>query len=289
MRASSGEKAFYAVNYFVLLMAGLLCFLPLVHLFATSFSDPGMIMAGRVSLWPVQWNWDSYKALFLGTRIVDAFGNSFVITIVGVLCSMTASIAVSYPLSREYFYGRRFLSMAIIFTMIFSGGLIPNYLLVKSLGLVNSYWALWLPGLISTYNMWVVKTFFQNIPRELEDAARIDGCGELRLIMRIVLPVSLPMLVAISLFYGVAYWNNFFNVLIYVNDTSKYNLAVLVQQMIFSASNPQLAIDSDLQQAITPEGVKAAGVLVMVFPVLIVYPFVQKHFVKGVMIGSLKG
>ncbi|WP_306299334.1 carbohydrate ABC transporter permease [Paenibacillus sp. MY03] len=137
--------------------------------------------------------------------------------------------------------------------------------------------------------MWVVKTFFQNIPRELEDAARIDGCGELRLIMRIVLPVSLPMLVAISLFYGVAYWNNFFNVLIYINDTSKYNLAVLVQQMIFSASNPQLAIDSDLQQAITPEGVKAAGVLVMVFPVLIVYPFVQKHFVKGVMIGSLKG
>ncbi|HZG74436.1 MAG TPA: carbohydrate ABC transporter permease [Paenibacillus sp.] len=289
MRPSAGEKAFYAANYILLSIAGLLCFLPLLHLFATSFSDPGAILAGRVTLWPVEWNGEAYKALFLGTRVAEAFGNSIVITAVGVLLSMAASIAVAYPLSKEYFYCRRFLSLAILFTMLFGGGLIPNYLLVKSLGLVNTYWALWLPGLISTYNMWVMKTFFQNVPRELEDAARIDGCGELRLIASIVLPVSLPMIVAISLFYGVAYWNNFFNVLIYVNDTSKYNLAVLVQQMIFSASNPQLAIEADLQQAITPEGVKAAGVLVMVAPILIVYPFVQKHFVKGVMIGSLKG
>ncbi len=289
MRASAGEKLFYAANYFILTIAGMLCLFPLLHIFATSFSDPGMILAGRVTLWPVQWNADSYKALFLGTRVVDAFGNSIAITLVGVLLSMAASIAVAYPLSKEYFYCRRLFSLAIIFTMIFGGGLIPNYLLIKSLGLIDTYWALWLPGLISTYNMWVMKTFFQNVPRELEDAARIDGCGELRLIGRIVLPVSLPMIVAISLFYGVAYWNNFFNVLIYVNDTSKYNLAVLVQQMIFSASNPQLAIEADLQQAITPEGVKAAGVLVMVAPILIVYPFVQKHFVKGVMIGSLKG
>ncbi|WP_306299335.1 carbohydrate ABC transporter permease [Paenibacillus sp. MY03] len=164
MRASSGEKVFYAVNYFVLSVAGLLCFLPLIHLFATSFSDPGMIMAGRVSLWPVQWNWDSYQALFVGTRIVDAFGNSIVITLVGVLCSMTASIAVAYPLSKDYFYCRRFLSLAIIFTMIFSGGLIPNYLLVKSLGLVNSYWALWLPGLISNIICGLSKRFFKTSP-----------------------------------------------------------------------------------------------------------------------------
>lgn len=289
MRASAGEKVFYAANYFLLSIAGMLCFLPLLHIFATSFSDAGMIMSGRVSLWPVQWSADAYKALFLGTRIVEAFGNSVTITIVGILLSVTGSIAVAYPLSKEYFYCRRLLSLLILFTMIFGGGLIPNYLLVKSLGLIDTYWALWLPGLISTYNMWVMKTFFQNVPRELEDAARIDGCGELRLIRSIVIPVSLPMIVAISLFYGVTYWNNFFNVLIYINDTSKYNLAVLVQQMIFSASNPKLTIEPDLQSSITAEAVKSAGVLVMVAPVMVVYPFVQKHFVKGVMIGSLKG
>ncbi|KRF10283.1 ABC transporter permease [Paenibacillus sp. Soil766] len=289
MKATFGEKLFYAANYFLLSLAGLSCMLPLIHLFAISLSDPGAIMSGRVTLWPVHWNVLSYEALITGTRIVEAFRNSVLITIVGVVLSMTASTLVAYPLSKPYFFGRRFFSMAIVFTMMFGGGLIPNYLLIKSLGLINSYWAIWLPGLISTYNMWVMKTFFQNIPVELENAARIDGCGEFGLLLRIILPTSLPMIATISLFYAVGNWNNFFGVLIYIHDTSKLNLAVLVQQMVFAASDPNLALQSDMQELITPEGVKAAGVLIMIIPMLIVYPFIQKHFVKGVMIGSLKG
>ena len=188
----------------------------------------------------------SYHSLVNATPILRAFGNSVELTLVGVVLSMIGTITLAYPLSKSYFYGRRFWSMAIVFTMLFGGGLIPNFLLIKSLGLTNSYWSIWLPGLISTYNMWVMRTFFQNIPGELEDAARIDGCGETSLLLRIILPTSLPMLVTIGLFYGVGIWNNFFSVLIYITDTSKMNLAVMIQQMIFATTDPTSLLDPNL-------------------------------------------
>ncbi|THF72898.1 carbohydrate ABC transporter permease [Cohnella fermenti] len=293
MRSTASEKWFYVINACLLTLLGASCLFPLLNTIALSLSDLQAIASGKVSFYPVGWNTDAFTSLFEGTRIVPSFWNSVVITVVGVVLSMTATILTAYPLSRRIFIGRRFFTLAMIFTMLFSGGLIPTYLVVKTYGILNSYMALWLPALISTYNLLVMRTFFENIPDEIDDAARIDGCSEMVYLFRIVLPLSLPVLATLTLFYGVGYWNTFMNVLIYINETSKYNLTVLVQNMIKSQSLLQEIVaasgNAEEQVQVVPESLKAAGVLVMVVPMLVVYPFMQKYFVKGVMLGSVKG
>jgi len=291
MKATWGENVFYTFNYILLSIVGLSCLLPIVHLAALSLSDSSAILAGKVTLWPQGFNLHSYQSLFEGTRIIQALGNSIVITVVGTFLSIFFTILAAYPLSKRYFYGRGPASMVVIFTMLFSGGMIPTYLLVKSLGLIDSYWALWLPGIISVYNMLVMKSFFEGIPAEVEEAARMDGSSELGLLVRVMLPLSLPVLAALTLFYGVGYWNSFMNVLIFINQSEKLNLAVMVQQMVQNQSllqemNQLRPEDVDMM---TPESMKSAAILVMVIPMLAVYPFVQRFFVKGVMIGAVKG
>lgn len=291
MRDTLGEKVFYSVNYVLLALAGLSCVLPLVHVLAVSLSDSHAVVSGRVSLWPIGWSLESFASLFKGTRIVNSFINSVVITAVGVTLSMLATIMAAYPVSRPYFYARKPFMLAIVFTMLFSGGLIPTFLVIKSLGLLNTYGALWLPGLVSAFNMLVLKTHFESIPAEMEEAARMDGCSEWRLIAQIALPLSLPVLAALTLFYAVSYWNAFMNVLIYINSPEKYNMTVLVQQMVQSQSLLQEMnhLQPEELNQITPEGIKTAGVIFMVAPMLIIYPFLQKYFVKGMMIGAIKG
>jgi putative aldouronate transport system permease protein len=290
MQTVTSERIFYIINYLVLALLGITCLLPLLHIVALSLSDRYEIMSGRVLFWPIGWSLESFDALINGTRIVSAFKNSVVITIGGVALSMLFTIMAAYPLSRSYFFGRRFLTLAIVFTMLFSGGMIPTYLVVKGLGLINSYGALWFPALVSAYNMLIMKNFFENIPEELQEAARIDGCSESRLIRSIILPLSMPVIATLSLFYGVSFWNAFMNVLIYITETSKYNLAVLVQQMVQSQTLLKEISGMDVDHVVvTPEGLKAAGIVVMVLPMLVVYPFLQKYFVKGVMLGSIKG
>ncbi|KPV55989.1 ABC transporter permease [Paenibacillus sp. A3] len=289
MKPATGEKWFLAVNALLLLIAGLSCLLPLLHIVSVSLSDPHAVMSGAVTLWPQGWTLESYGLLLRGSKIVSAFTNSVELTVVGVALSMIFTTMAAYPLSRRYFYMRRFWTLAIVFTMLFSGGLIPGYLLLKQLGLINTYGAIWLPGLVSTFNMLIMRTYFEGIPEELDDAARMDGCGEWRYLLRIVLPLSVPVIATLSIFYAVGYWNSFFQVLMYINQTSKFNLTVLVQQMIQSQSLMQEMNASDMQAFITPEGIKTAGIVVMVLPLLLVYPFMQKYFIKGVMIGAVKG
>jgi putative aldouronate transport system permease protein len=291
MKASPGEKVFYAINYLLLTIVGIICVLPMIHLLALSLSDQPAVISGHVGLWPIGWNIESYKLLFKGTRVLPGFTNSVIITVVGTLLSIAFTILAAYPLSKRYFVGRRIYTMLLVFTMLFSAGLIPNYLLVKNLGMVNTYWSLWLPGLISVYNTLVLKAFFENVPAELEEAARIDGCSEVRLVAQIFLPLALPALATLVLFYAVSYWNMFQNVLIYINPPEKQNLTVIVQQMIMNSTlqNVDQYLRPEDAIQITPESVKSSGVIVMLLPMLIVYPFVQKHFVKGVMIGSVKG
>lgn len=291
MKTTSGEKVFYGINYVILAVAGLLCLLPLLHLASLSLSGKDAVLSGFVFLWPVDWSTESYALLFKGTPIIQAFMNNVTITVVGVALSMMFTVLAAYPLSRKVFFGRKYLTLAIVFTMLFQGGLIPTYLVIKQMGLIDSYGALWLPALVSTFNMLIMRSFFENIPEELEEAARMDGCGEWKLLLRIILPLSMPMIATIALFYGVQYWNSFFNVMIYVNSPEKLNLTVLIQQMIKSQSlvtdinnlGPEAVVN------VTPEGMKAAGVIIMIIPMLIVYPFLQKYFVKGVMIGAIKG
>ncbi|RAV04991.1 carbohydrate ABC transporter permease [Paenibacillus sp. YN15] len=291
MRDSFGDKVFYAINYTFLTLVALLCLVPIVNIAAVSISDPAAVMAGKVTIFPIGLNWDSYSALIEGTPIVRSFGNSVILTTVGVVLCLFFTVLAAYPLSRKGFYGRRFFSLAIVFTMMFGGGLIPSFMLIKSLGLVNSYGAIWLPGLVSVYNMLIMKNYFENLPEELEEAARMDGATEVLFIWKIVLPLSLPMLATIALFYGVGYWNAFMSILIYINDTDKHNLMVLVQNMVRSQSIMQSMNNLQPEDIanITPEGVKASGVIVLMVPMLLVYPFIQKYFVKGVMIGAIKG
>ncbi|GAA3400077.1 carbohydrate ABC transporter permease [Paenibacillus hodogayensis] len=291
MRESYGDRLFYAANYTLLTLAALTCLFPLLHVLALSLSDPTAVLAGKVNIVPIRPRWDAYVQLIEGTSVMRSFGNSLTITTVGTLLCMLFTILAAYPLSRSYFVGRRTLTLAIVFTMIFSGGLIPTYLIVKSLGLVNGYGALWLPALVSAYNMLILKTFFEGLPEELIESSRIDGCSEWRLLTRIVLPLSGPVLATLTLFYAVGFWNSFMNVLIYIHDSHKTNLTVMVQQMISSQMLEDAAAlrKDEVERLTTPEGLKAAAIMILILPMLAVYPFIQKYFVKGVMIGSIKG
>ena len=290
MRSTRGEKIFYAINYAFVTLVALTCLLPLIYEISLSFSSSRAISSGWVSFWPIEFCFDNYTLIFKGTPILRAFKNSVIITGVGTAFSMCATILAAYPLSKPYMYARKQMTMLCVFTMLFGGGMIPTYLVIRDLGIIDTYWALWLPGLVSTYNMLVMRTFFTNISSELEDAARIDGCNEIRLLLQIFLPLSLPCIATIALFYAVGFWNMFQSVLIYINSTAKHNLSVLVNNMI----REQLIITSDFIQAedistATPQGVQAAGIIVMIFPIMCVYPFLQRYFVKGVMLGAVKG
>lgn len=291
MQLSISEKIMVSIFYVLLVIAGILCLFPLIHIVSLSISDTHAVASGWVTVYPMGFSLESYKQLFVGTPILRSFWNSVQITGVGVVLSMLFTILAAYPLTRSYFYGRKLYMFAIILTLLFSGGLIPTFLTIKSYGLLNTYGALWLPGLISTFNLLVLRSFMENIPAELDDAARIDGCGDWRYLTRIVLPLSMPVLTTLALFYGVGYWNSFFNVLMYMNETTKYNLAVMVQQMIQSQTMlaQMNSSDSADQILLTPEEINSAAIMVMVLPVMVVYPFLQKHFVKGVMIGAVKG
>ena len=279
------------IIYIILTISALLCLAPCINLLAMSVSGQTAIESGKVMFWPVDFTMQTFVTLFEGTSILRSFKNSVIITVIGVCLNMAVTILAAYPLSRPYFWGRKTFSKLIVFTMLFGGGMIPTYILVKQLGLIDSYAAIWLPGLISTYNMMVMRSFFENIPEDLSESARIDGCGEWRLLLKIILPLSKPVLAALTLFYGVAQWNTFMDVLLYINSAEKMNLAVFVQQMVQSQEalkqlqnvNPNEVIE------VASEGIKSASTVVMVVPMLLVYPFVQKYFVKGIMLGAIKG
>ncbi|MBQ8130339.1 MAG: carbohydrate ABC transporter permease [Clostridia bacterium] len=292
MRTTRSEKIFYAVNYVILTLGAMICLLPFLHVASQSLSSYRANTSGMVGIVPVEFNVDAYKQLFQGTRILPALFNSVKITVVGTVLSMLCSVMAAYPLSRKHFWGRKFFMKAIVFTMLFNGGMIPTYLNMRSLGLVNSYGALWMLNLINPYNMIILRSFFEEMPQELIDAAKIDGCTEMQTLWYIILPLSLPVLVTVGMFYLIWYWDLFQGVLIYITDTKKYNLVVLVNQLI----NQNDILDklnrrssSAMAVQIAPEMIRAAGIMVMVIPMVCIYPFLQKYFVKGVMIGSVKG
>lgn len=290
MKKSLGERSFYTVNYILLILIGLTCIVPFLNILSISFSDRAAVESGKVFLWPVGFQLTSYEFFFKATPALRALKNSTIITIGGVALSMTATILAAYPLSRYYMAGRRYVMLAMVFTMLFSGGIIPTYIVVKNLGLINSYWALWLIGLVSTYNLMLMRSSFESIPREIEESARVDGAGELTTLFRIVLPLSMPIIATLSLFYGVHYWNAFMNVLMYINKTEMQNFTVVVQAVM--KSNDVLvsaANDVTEQSKLTNDMIRAVGVVSMVLPMLMVYPFLQKYFVKGLTLGSIKG
>lgn len=278
------------ILYFLLGICAFVTLFPFANVIAVSFSSSRAINAAEVFLWPVEFQTDAYLNLLRDGQLITAMKNTLIITVVGTALNMLFTIMAAYPLSKARLKGRNMMLMAILFTMLFSGGLIPNFLLINSLGLVNTYWALWLPALISAYNMFVMKSFLEGLPVELEESASIDGASEFTILWRIILPLSMPVIAALTLFYSVGWWNSYMNVLIYIRNSGKLSLMVKLYQMIALVSPDMLKSGEGVTQTlITPEGIRAAGVVIAIAPILCVYPFLQKYFIKGVLLGSVKG
>ncbi|RRR95628.1 carbohydrate ABC transporter permease [Glycomyces terrestris] len=261
---------------------------PLVYVIAMSFAAPSQARAGVV--FPTEFSLDAYRAIFNGGTVTQGLQNSLFITLTGTLLSLTATSMLAWGLARtRQVPGAKFVLVMILATMFFSAGIIPNFMLVKYLGLLDSTWSLIIPGLISAFNMIVIRNFFQGLPEELIEAARIDGAGEWRIFLQIVLPLSKPVLAVMGLFYAVGYWNTYFNALLYINDSEKWPIQVVLQQYVLAGVQIPGAVVSPDQPP--PPGVtlQMAVIVLATVPILVVYPFLQRYFTSGVLTGAVKG
>ncbi|GHH97876.1 carbohydrate ABC transporter permease [Neobacillus kokaensis] len=288
-----GDRIFTVCNYIFLSLLVLSVLYPLIYVVSASLSSTKAVASGQVWLFPVDFSLLGYKTIFEYSKIWLGYGNSLFYMIVGTTVNVILTILAAYPLSRKDFYGRGFFMFLFVFTMMFNGGLIPTYLLVSDLGLVNTRWALIIPSALSVFNVIITMSFFRaTIPNELLESAQLDGCNDFKFLLKIVLPLSAPIIAVISLFYAVGHWNSYFGALIYLRDASLFPLQLILRDILVQNSvDPamlgdatQLANKIGLQQLL-----KYSLIVVSSLPVLIAYPFVQKYFVKGVMIGSLKG
>jgi putative aldouronate transport system permease protein len=292
MNRSFGVKFFTAINYTVLTIFALVTLLPFLYVILVSFTDPTEYMSKSIVLIPQTWSLSAYEFIFSTNAFVKAMGVSGFLAVFGTVLSLIVTSALAYVLSRKRLKGKKFFLVAILLTMLFNPGMIPNYLLVDSLGLMDTVWALILPALTSAWYVFLMKNFYQEIPDELEEAAKIDGCSDIGVFIRIMLPVSVSALAAFGLFYAVAYWNTYFSGVLYINTDTLRPLQVLLQMMLVSASqmaDPSIAAMLESEQTVPPQVIKMAAVVISSLPIVIVYPFLQKYFVKGMMVGSVKG
>ena len=297
MQRTKSEKIGGIINSIILLFIGLITLYPFWHVIMYSFSDSHAAMTGGLFFWPRKLNFTAYKVLLGTKQIYIAYKNTIIRTVGGTLFSIALSSLTAYPLSRKRFHGRGFFSMMIFFTMLFSGGMIPTFLVVRQLGLIDTLWALILPGAMSAYNMLILRNFFQSIPISLEESAVLDGASPFRVLWSIILPLSMPAIAAVSMFYGVAHWNSYIDAVLYINDSSKQVLQIYLRQLLASTgaltTTMGAAMSSDMNLndvgKISEETMKMTTIAASVIPILFVYPWLQKYYVKGVMVGSVKG
>ncbi|MCZ8515244.1 carbohydrate ABC transporter permease [Paenibacillus filicis] len=293
VRESRGDRLFSVINYTVLTLFLITILYPLIYIASASISDSQAVIAGKVWLWPIQPTLDGYSAVFKHKLIWIGFRNSLYYTVVGTIINVVMTILAAYPLARKDFYGKNVFMFFFVFTMMFSGGLIPTYLIVKDLGLLNTTWAMLLPGALGVWNMIITRTYFQTtIPDELLEASQLDGCSDFNFVWRIILPLSGPIIAVITLFYAVGHWNSFFNAFIYLKNQNLYPLQLVLRDILVQ-NDVDLTMLTDVQEIARREGLrellKYSLIIVATLPLLVAYPFVQKYFVKGIMIGSLKG
>ncbi|WP_099363537.1 carbohydrate ABC transporter permease [Fredinandcohnia onubensis] len=280
-------KVFDVCNYFILSMIAIACVLPFINIIASSFATTAEILNSTFLLFPTTFTLDAYKYIFSTDVIFKSLGVSIFVTFVGTSLSLIATMLLAYGLSRKYLIGRSFFNFMIVFTMLFSGGMIPGFLLVKNLGLIDTYWALIIPGLIDAFNFIIMRNFFQALPESLEESAKIDGANDLTVFFKIYLPLALPSIATIGLFYAVNYWNTYMSAILYINDAAKWPIQILLRQIVIISSG----IQSDPTINVVPPAasIKMAVIVVATVPMLLVYPFVQRYFIKGALIGSVKG
>jgi putative aldouronate transport system permease protein len=271
-------------------LAILLCLLPFLHIIAISLSEKQYILSNKVTFFPRGLDLHPYQIVFTDARMLWSMGLTIVLTVAYTVISMVMSIAAAYPLTKDRLKGRTFFMMLIVFTMFFSGGMIPEYLLVKQLGLLDSLNALIFPGMISAFNLIILRTFFLSIPASLEESAYIDGSSHIGTLLRIVLPLSLPVLATLSLFYAVSRWNGFMDALFYITKADLYPIQLKLYQVVMNSMVTDLTAQEGASQVeVVPEGIKAASIMFATVPILLVYPWLQRYFVSGIMIGAVKG
>jgi len=292
IREPLGDRFFLTVIYIALTVLLVVILYPLIYVVSASLSSPLAVQSGRVWLWPVDFSLRAYQVVVRDPEIVTGYANSLFYAIAGTLISVTLTISVAYPLSRKTFYGRTGITVFILFTMLFSGGLIPTYLVVKWLGLLDTRWAMLLPGAIAVWQVIIARTFFQaSIPDELAEAAEIDGSSDLRFLWSIVLPLSKPIIAVLALMYAIGQWNSYFDALIYLRSPNLFPLQIVLRGIIIlnASSNTSMDAATMLARQQLADLLKYALIVVAALPVMIVYPFIQRYFAKGVLIGSVKG
>ena len=289
---SSKDRVFYALINVIMTLLVLLVLYPLIYILSASFSAPNAVVTGRVYLWPVEPSLRGYEAVFSYRPVFIGYRNTIFYTTAGTAINVAMTLMAAYPLARRDLVGRNMIMRLFTFTMVFSGGMIPTYLLMRELGLLNTVWSQLIPGAISVYNMIITRTFISEIPGELLEAAKIDGCSDLRYFGSMILPLSKAVISVISLYYAVAHWNSYFRAFLYLSDQELFPLQLFLRQiLVMNSVNSDLLMDPEIEEAIQGmrDLLKYSLIVVSTAPILCVYPFVQKYFIKGVMIGSVKG
>ncbi|TVY09203.1 carbohydrate ABC transporter permease [Paenibacillus cremeus] len=278
------------LNYTVLGFISLVSLFPFLYIVSLSLTDPTTYTPLKFYLIPDKWSLASYRYILSTDSFLHALKSTAFVTVVGTVLNLLFTFTMAYGLTKKWVLGRNFFLGTVLVTLFFNAGIIPHYLLVKEMGLLNSYWSLIWPSLTSAWNIIVVKSFLESIHPELEDAARIDGCSDLGVFLRIVIPLSLPAIAAFTLFFAVQHWNTYFNALIYISDSKKWTLQVLIKQLVMENDASGIGETSSGDEALVPkETIRMASIILAMLPILVVYPFLQKYFAKGVMLGSVKG
>lgn len=293
IKLSTEDKVFTLVTYIILSLLIVVMIYPFIYVISTSISDPGRIMRGEVWLLPKGFDTTAYKQMIEHPLFLTAYGNTILYAVAGTLLTLFFTALTAYPLSRGKFRTKGFISKFYLVTMFFGGGMIPTYIAMRNLQLIDTFWVMVLPGAVSAWNVILMRSFFKTIPESLYESAYLDGANDLQVLGRIVLPLSKPIFATIGLFTVVGHWNNFFSGLLYLNDAKKYPLQMILRNILFNASfsanSNEVGSMADMMQFTSTEALKAASIVITMFPIICIYPFIQKYFIKGVMIGSVKG
>ena len=296
IKQTNADRLYDIVILILISLLLLIILYPLWFVIIASVSNSSEVMKGNVIFWPKEFSFEAYEKVLQDPKIVTGYCNTNFYTVAGTLLNLVGTIAIAYPLSRRDFVGRKVISIVLTFTMFFNGGLIPTYLVYKEINLINTPWVMIIPGMVNVYNMIVMRSFFESLPYEMHEAAFIDGCGNIKIITKIVLPLSLPIIAVMIIFYGVMHWNEYFSALVYISDQKLKPLQLILRDILITSTSRVSSMMSggaantgEMDRIRTAESIKYAVAVVSTVPVLCLYPFLQKHFSKGVMIGAIKG
>ena len=285
IRVSTSRRVFEVANVIILLAISFVMLYPVIYVIAASFSEETAILRGDVVFIPVGAHVKAYQKVFQYPLLWRSYGNTLLYTVLGTAINLVLTILGAWSLSQKKMVGRRFFTLMCTFTMFFNGGMIPTFLVIRELRLLNTIWAIILPGAVSTYNMILMRTFFMQIPQSLVEAAELDGCRDFGILIRIVLPLSLASLMTIGMFYAVAHWNSYFTAVLYLSKPELYPLQIILRQVVLMN---EIVENASSTENVMAEGIKYATIVVAMLPMLCIYPFVQRYFVKGVLVGSVK-